>query len=424
MIKRVLKTSLTVNILICFILGIVFGFVALHFQWNDFVILWIYPFGELFLKLLKFIAIPIVFISVIGGVINVGNIRGFKSLAYTSFITFLFTTVLAIMIGLFLVKTFNPGKHMDEEAIASISADDLSSYVDIEQSENRNMDLNSIIEDLVPENFFRAAADNTKVLQIIFVAIFFGLIIISLPQNKTQTVRNFLTELNTIVIKYVEWVMKIAPLGVFALIVGMMVKFGGNLSVAKALGVYILLVASGLAYLIFIQYPIFARIFSGVPILKFFKAIYPAQLLAFSSSSSAVTLPVTQRQVENGLGVSPKVSGFVLPLGATVNMDGTSLYQTIGVLFIAQIFGIDLSFSQLLMFVFIIVLSSIGTPSIPGGSIVVLVFILNSFGIPAEGLVLILGVDRPLDMLRTVANVTGDAFVCTVVDKRQKKIEV
>lgn len=424
--RKTKKKSLSVNILIGFFLGIFVGFLAIYAGFSHYVIQWIYPLGEIFISLLKFIAIPIVFISVLGGIINFSDIKGFSNIARKTVIVYLFTTIFAISIGFLLVKTIKPGEMMDREAVEQLQKHKLDDYIPIgDEDSMKNRDIGSILKDIVPENFFKSMSDNTKVLQIIFMAVFFGIIILKLPNEKTNILKTFINQLNEVVLKYVEIVMQAAPVGVFALMAGMIVNFGGELSIAKALGMYILTVALGLFLFLILFYPLFIHLFTTLNFRDFFKTMYPVQLLAFSSSSSAVTFPVTKRQVETGLGISEKVTSFVLPLGMTINMDGTSLYQTVAALFIAQIYGIELSLMQQFFLVFVALLSSIGTPAIPGGSIVVLVFILSSMGLPPEGLVLILGVDRPLDMLRTVVNVTGDAFVCCFIDKnKNSKIKI
>ncbi|MDD2413376.1 MAG: dicarboxylate/amino acid:cation symporter [Bacteroidales bacterium] len=425
--RKITQNPLSINILIGFFLGILLGFLAIYADFSNFVIQWIYPLGEIFISLLKFIAIPIVFIAVMAGIINFADIKGFSNIARKTIIVYFFTTIFAISIGFLLVKTIQPGKMMDREAVEQLQQHQkLDDYIPLGEEESmNNRDITSILKDIVPENFFKSMSDNTKVLQIIFMAVFFGIIILKLPNEKTNVLKTFINQLNEVVLKYVEMVMQTAPLGVFALMAGMIVSFGGELSIAKALAMYILTVTLGLFLFLILFYPLFIHLFTSINFKDFLKTMYPVQLLAFSSSSSAVTFPVTKKQVESGLGISEKVSSFVLPLGMTINMDGTSLYQTVAALFIAQIYGIELAITQQFFLVFVALLSSIGTPAIPGGSIVVLVFILSSIGLPPEGLVLILGVDRPLDMLRTTVNVTGDAFVCCFIDKnKNSKIRI
>jgi Na+/H+-dicarboxylate symporter len=275
---------------------------------------------------------------------------------------------------------------------------------------------------MVPENFFLAAGDNSKMLQIIFFSILFSLALVLVPGEKTQVVKDFFDGLNDVILKIVDIIMRFAPYGVLALMAGLVVDFSGDADIFRALGMYMVAVTLGLFLLIIGLYPLLMRLFGGIGIVKFLRAILPAQLVAFTTSSSAATLPVTLKQVTEELKVSKPIANFVLPVGVTINMDGTSCYQAIAAVFIAQVFGIDLSLMQQLTIVLTATLASIGTPGIPGGSIVMLIIVLNSVGLPVEGLALILGVDRPLDMLRTVVNITGDSTVSTIVARSEGEL--
>ena len=255
-------------------------------------------------------------------------------------------------------------------------------------------------------------------LQVIFFAVFFGIAALTLPKDKITPVIALFDGLNDIILRMVDYIVKFAPWGVAALMAGLVTDAGGDMSIFGALSVYALVVAAGMFFLLLGFYPLLVRLFTKMSIKKFIRAMYPVQLFAFTTSSSAATLPVTMEVVEKDLKVSQEVASFVLPVGVTINMDGTSCYQAISVLFIAQVLGIELALSQLLIIVLMTILSSIGTPGIPGGSYVVLTMVLTSVGIPAEGLALILGIDRPLDMLRTAVNVTGDATVAVIVDRK------
>ena len=276
--------------------------------------------------------------------------------------------------------------------------------------------------DIVPENIFQASTENKNMLQIIFFAVLFSIAMILLPASKTETVSNFFDGLNDIILKIIDIIMKSAPYGVFALMAGLIVDFSGDKEVFSALGLYMVTVILALMLLIVFFYPLLNIFVSKISPGRFLKAILPAQMVAFSTSSSAATLPVTMKQTINELGVSKGVANFVLPVGVTINMDGTSAYIAIGAVFIAQVFGIDLNLVDQLVIVVMVVLASIGSPGIPGGSIVMLMIVLNSLGLPEEGLVLILGVDRPLDMLRTAVNVTGDATVSSIVAKSEGEL--
>lgn len=418
MIKQLLKIPLSINILIGLLLGVVFGFVVIYFGYESFAKDWISPFGKIFLNLLKLVAVPIVFFSIICGIFGIGNIKDFSKLAGKTFLLYMLTTFIAICLGLLLVNTIKPGmvfSPTDKAALESKFADKVNISQNIEIKDKGPL---SFLVDMVPDNIVAATSDNSRMLQIIFVAIMLGIVILMLPDAKTDKVRLLFEQLNHIFIFTVELIMKIAPFGVFALMAGMMVDFGGNVVILKALGLYAFTVILGLMLITMFFYPVFVWLFAKMHPLKFLKGIFPAQLMAFSTSSSAATLPITKRQVEKELKVPEKVSGFVLPLGMTINMDGTSLYQAVAIVFISQVFGIELSFSQLMLIILLTILSSIGTPGVPGGSVVMLIFILSSVGIPAEGLALIMGIDRPLDMLRTVTNISGDSMICCLLKNK------
>jgi Na+/H+-dicarboxylate symporter len=257
-------------------------------------------------------------------------------------------------------------------------------------------------------------------LQVVFVAIFMGIGLLLIPKEKAQPLLGFFDSLNTLVIRLVELIMLTAPVGVFGLLADAITSIAGDspgqlMSLLGALGYYCITVAVGLGIMVFFIYPLFLKLFTGKSIPSFFRGIAPAQLVAFSTSSSGATLPVTMEVSEKNLGVSEEVSSFVLPLGATINMDGTALYQAVAAVFIAQVLGIELAISAQLNIVFIAVLASIGTAAVPSAGIVMLVVILESIGVPSAGIALILGVDRPLDMLRTTNNITGDTMVASVI---------
>jgi Na+/H+-dicarboxylate symporter len=269
--------------------------------------------------------------------------------------------------------------------------------------------------DMVPDNFFKAAGDNSKMLQIIFFAILFSISLVLIPGDKTQVVKDFFDGLNDVILKIVDIIMRFAPYGVLALMAALVVDFSGDGDIFTALGMYMLTVVIALLFLIVGFYPVLMRLFTKMKIKTFLRGILPAQLVGFTTSSSAATLPVTLKQVTNELKVSKPIANFVLPVGVTINMDGTSCYQAIAAVFIAQVFGIDLTLVQQLTIVLTATLASIGSPGIPSGSIVMLIIVLNSVGLPVEGLALILGVDRPLDMLRTAVNIAGDSSVASIV---------
>jgi proton glutamate symport protein len=420
MLKHVKKIPLSVNIIIGLAAGLITGLLLFNAGHEQFVKHWISPWGEMFLNLLKLIAVPVVFLSIVCGIFGIGNLKDFSKLAGRTFLLYVLTTIIAISVGLILVNTIKPGKVFDKQEQVLLQE---KYSKDVENSSESAEEIREkgplqFVVDIIPENIIQATSNNKNMLQIIFIAIFMGMTILLIPDEKTTIVRSFFVQMNDVFIFMVELAMKVAPFGVFALMAGMMADFGGSSGLLKALGMYAFTVVAGLLFVTFLLYPLIIHFFSKIKPLQFLKGIFPAQLVAFSTSSSAITLPVTKRQVEKELGVSPKVSGFVLPLGMTINMDGTSLYQVVAVVFISQVFGIDLSFAQQMFIIMLAVLSSIGAPGIPGGSIVMLVFILSSVGIPLSGLALILGIDRPLDMMRTVTNVTGDSMICCLQKDR------
>jgi Na+/H+-dicarboxylate symporter len=276
------------------------------------------------------------------------------------------------------------------------------------------------VVDMVPENLFKALGDNSKMLQIIFFALLFGVALIVVGPSKVPSLVRFFQQLNLVLLKIIDFIMAFAPIGVFALMAALIVDYAGDVGIFSALGLYALTVVLALAVIILLVYPFIMRVFGKRTMKQFFKAAAPVQMLAFTTSSSAATLPLTLERTQKHLGVSEEVSSFVLPVGVTINMDGTSCYQAVAAVFLAQVLGLDLTFGQMLLILATATISSIGTPGIPGGSIVMLMIVLDSVGIPIEGLALILGIDRPLDMLRTVVNVTGDMTVSCVVDNTKK----
>ena len=405
------------KIIIGMLLGVIYGISAHTLGFNDFTSDWIKPWGVIFVNLLKLIAVPLVFASLIKGVASLSDITRLSKIGSTTVLLYLFSTVLSVSIGLFLVNTFKPGNSFSEEKKHELR-EKYSSKADLKINDALLVESSGPLQflvDVVPTNIFESASKNKNMLQIIFFAILFGISIIMLPKEKTVYVRGLFDGINDIILHIVDLIMRMAPYGVFALLASLVVDFGASVDLFIALGYYSLTVICGLLLMIFVFYPILLRTFTNIKYLDFFKAISPAQMLAFSTSSSAATLPVTMDRCENNLGISKEVSSFVLPLGATINMDGTSLYQAVAAVFIAQAFGYDLDLSSQLTIVLTATLASIGAAAVPGAGMVMLVIVLSSVGIDPEGIALIFAVDRILDMLRTVVNVTGDATVATIV---------
>ena len=418
------KLPLWAKIFIGMGLGILFGLISVWVEWETFTNDWVKPWGTIFLKLLKLIAVPLIFVSLVKGISSLTDITKLSRIGYKTIAIYLITTVFATTVGLAMVNIFKPGDVFPDEKQEQYR-EQFGGQVEIRQESAREFEKQSplfFFEDMIPENFFGAAGDNSKMLQIIFFAILFSIALVLVPGDKTQVVKDFFDGLNDVILKIVDLIMRFAPIGVFALMAALVVDFSGDADIFTALGMYMLTVIIGLFILILGLYPLMMRLFAGYRITAFMKAILPAQLVAFTTSSSAATLPVTMKQVTNELGVSKPIANFVLPVGVTINMDGTSCYQAIAAVFIAQVFGIDLTLVQQLTIVLTATLASIGSPGIPSGSIVMLIIVLNSVGLPVEGLALILGVDRPLDMLRTVVNITGDSTVSSIVARSEGEL--
>ena len=414
------------KIIIGMILGVLWGVVAVSMGYTDLTIDWVKPFGTIFISLLKMIAVPLIVASLIKGVASLSDISRLSRIGSRTIIFYLVSTVIAVTIGLGLVNTVKPGNAFSQEKREQLNekyAAKAQSKASAAQNVKDSGPLDFLV-DMVPTNFFDSARDNRNMLQVIFFSLFFGIAIILLPSEKTEVLRQFFEGVNDVVIKMVEVIMIVSPYGVFALLAGVLVEFENPMEVLQALGVYSLTVVFGLALMIFGIYPLILRIFTPMRYGHFFKGIMPAQMLAFSTSSSAATLPVTMKRCETELGVSKEVSSFVLPLGATINMDGTSLYQAVAAVFIAQAFGIDLTLGQQLTIVLTATLASIGAAAVPGAGTVMLVIVLGAIDVPVEGISLIFAVDRILDMCRTAVNVTGDATVATIVAHSEGKLQV
>ena len=411
------------KILIGMLAGVLIGIAALTFQQTGFVNNWVRPWGQVFIRLLQLIAVPLVFVSLVKGVIGLSDIGKFSRIGIRTIILYLLTTAFAVTVGMSLGLVVRPGQFVDRQTVVSMQ-ENYKSVVEQKKAEADTMKNSgplSFLEEVVPDNFVAATSDNRKMLQVIFFAVLFGIAALCIERTKIAPVEQLFDSLYHILLKVIDFVIMFAPYGVTALMAGLVIDFSGNLSMFGALAVYAITVVGGLLFLLGVFYPTLISLFTKMKPNFFIKTMYPVQLFAFTTSSSAATLPLNLETTENKLGVSNEVTSFVLPVGATINMDGTSCYQAIAVLFIAQVIGIDLTLMQLFTILLMTIISSIGTPSIPGGSYVILTMVLASVGIPPEGLALILGIDRPLDMLRTAVNVTGDATVAVIVDTQNKK---
>lgn len=424
-----MKLKLHWQIIIGMVLGLLFGILAASYGWGSFTSSWIAPFGKIFINLLKLIAIPLVLGSLVAGVASLSDLRKLSRIGGKTITIYLITTTISVTVGLIIVNLFNPGKSVPEEMRNQLQATYQSEVQSSEESalEVRKRGPLQPLVDIIPDNIFDSASSNRNMLQVVFFAIFLGIGIIQVKGEKGKALLGFFEGLNVVVIQMVDMIMLMAPLGVFALIADTInVIAKDNMEQVSellgALGFYSLVVIGGLIFQTIIVYPTILKIFTPMKLLNFIKGMTPVQLLAFSTSSSGATLPVTMDRCEKNLGVSEEVSSFVLPLGATINMDGTALYQAVAAVFIAQTLGMDLSITAQLTIVLTAVLASIGTAAVPGAGIIMLVIILEAINVPSAGIALILGVDRILDMCRTVTNVTGDATVAITVAATENQL--
>ncbi|MBJ6118801.1 dicarboxylate/amino acid:cation symporter [Pontibacter sp. BT310] len=423
------KLALHWQILIGMTLGILWGMFASGFGLVNFTLDWVKPFGTIFINLLKLIAVPLVLVSLVTGVSSLSDISRLSRIGSRTIGIYLTTTVLAVILGLLLVNVFEPGKAFSaekreefKEQFAGATTEKSSDA----ESVKKQGPLQPLV-DIVPSNIFHSMTDNGSMLQVIFFALLFGIALIMIPPDKAQPVNDFFEGLNMAILKVVDIIMKTAPYGVFALLAGLVVEFAGDdpgsaVELLLVLGYYCIVVTIGLALMIFIVYPLLVVFVGKTNYKTFLKGIFPAQMLAFSTSSSAATLPVTMECAEKNLGINREVSSFVLPLGATINMDGTSLYQSVAAVFIAQAYGMDLDLMTQLGIVMTATLASIGAAAVPGAGTVMLVIVLQQAGIPVEGIALILAPDRILDMLRTTVNVTGDATVAMMIARTEGQL--
>ena len=464
------KLALHWQIIIGLVAGIIWAVMSSVLGWSEFTLNWIDPFGVIFINLLKLIAVPLVLFSIISGISGLSDTSSLGRMGIKTLVAYLVTTVFAITIGLTLVNTIKPGKLVDEgqrrsnrvryelwvvETQGVDKLDDRNLLQNLTEEEKQalraedqalaeNSTVQSKMEsarkakdagplqfvvDMVPSNIFFSLNDNGLMLQVIFFSIFFGVTLLYIPPHQAKPVIDFINGSNEVFLKMVDIVMKGAPFFVFALLAGKLSEMAGNdlgavIEIFKGLGWYSLTVVLGLAIMIFVVYPfVMVVIVKRRSYREFFNAIGAAQILAFSTSSSAATLPVTMECVQDNLGVSEKVTSFVLPIGATVNMDGTSLYQAVAVIFLAQFHMVDLTVTQQLTIVLTATLASIGSAAVPSAGLVMLIIVLESVGLNPAWIAIIFPVDRILDMCRTVVNVTGDATVSTIIASTEGELE-
>ena len=402
-------------------LGVAVGLIFSSINGGNIIITnWVKPFGTIFINSLKLIAIPLILASLIKGISDLKDISKLSSMGGLTITTYLTTTVIAVSIGLLVVNGFKPGNTISDETrteLVQAYSNDADQKREIAQEKKESGPLQPLV-DLVPSNFLGAASDNKNMLQVIFFSILFGIAMILIPETKSKPVKSFFDSLNDVILKIIDLIMLCAPYGVFALLASLIVE-APNIDLLKSLLLYSVTLLAGL-FIVIIVYLMIVKFFLRRNLRDFIDGILPAQLVAFSTSSSAATLPVTMDRVHNHLGVKKEVSSFVLPIGATINMDGTAVYQAVAAVFIAQAFGLELSLVDQLGIISTATLASIGAAAVPSAGIIVLVIVLAQAGIPEAGLALIFAVDRPLDMFRTVVNVTGDAMVSLIVSKFQK----
>ncbi|MFL0143812.1 dicarboxylate/amino acid:cation symporter [Tenacibaculum maritimum] len=425
------KIALHWQILIGMVVGLIFGFLALKFGWKDFVADWIKPLGTIFVKLLKLIAVPLIVASLIKGISDLKDISKFKNIGVRTIIIYIGTTIAAITIGLFLVNMIEPGNGISQETVDKLTekyagSSSISAKITEATKQQKSGPLEFVVN-MVPDNAVKAMSDNKAMLRVIFFTIFLGISMLLIGEKKAAPLKNFFDSLNDAILKMVDIIMLVSPYAVFALLANVMVT-SGDPKVLLALLKYAGVVIIGLLAMV-IFYCILVSIYTKKNPMWFLKQLSPAQLLAFSTSSSVATLPVTMERVEEHIGVDKEVSSFVLPVGATINMDGTSLYQAVAAVFVMQVLWPEgLGFANQMSIVLTALLASIGSAAVPGAGMVMLVIVLESVGFPKDlypvALALIFAVDRPLDMLRTTINVTGDATVSMIVAKSVGKLGI
>ena len=421
--KKRPKIALHWKILIGMFLGLGYGILAINYGWFQFTKDFIDPFGEVFIRALKLIAVPLVLFTLVSGISSLKDVSSLGKMGGQTILAYLFSTVFAISIGLIVVNVFQPWSSITpdlKDAMIEQFGGEASSKIQ-SAADVQNQGPLQFIVDFVPPNLIAAASDNGNMLQVIFFAVLFGISLVAVPEKYRAPVEGLFHGLSEVILKMVDFIMYFAPIGTFALMGSLLVEIIGS-SDADVLDLLLLLlsycftVVFALGILIFVLYPLILSLFTKQKFFTFLKSISAPQLLAFSTSSSAATLPLTIETAKEKLGIKEEVAGFVLPLGATINMDGTSCYQAVAAIFIANVMGFDLTLMDQLTIVLTATLASIGSAAVPGAGMVMLAIVLSQLKIPMEGIAIILGVDRILDMCRTVVNVTGDLTVVTLVN--------
>jgi proton glutamate symport protein len=417
--KKHKKIPLHLQILIGMVLGIGWSITMSYapngVEWTE---SYIKPFGSLFIKLLQMLAIPLILTSIISGIAGLKDIDKLGRIGGRTLALFTVTCLLSTIIGIGLSTIFKPGSAIPEQTkIGLLQSYQEKSNAVIEKAQSANTGVMDMIVEIIPNNIFYALSNNGMMLQVVIFSLLFGIALSKVEFSKSSIVIQFIDGLNETFMKLVLMVMVVAPIGVFALIAS--ITF--NAQVFLSLLYYMLTVLIGLAIILFILYPIIMRLYSNVSYKTFFKNMQPVFLMAFSTSSSAATLPVTMERVSTGFNIKREISDFVLSLGTTINMDGTAIYQSIAAVFIAQATGIDLSVGQLVIIALTATLSAVGAAGIPGAGMITLIIVLDSVQIPIAAIALIMAPDRLLDMFRTVVNVAGDACAAITVSGMEKE---
>lgn len=375
------------------------------------------PFGQVFLRLLFMVVIPLVLASLTLGVAGLGDLRKLGRIGLKTFSYFLLVTTLAVVIGLVLVNSIKPGvglrPEVREQLLQSYRGEAASRITTAQTSTGFGI---RTLVDIIPRNPIEAMTEG-NMLSVIFFSLMLGVALTKVPAERARPVLGFLEGLGDAVVVIIDMAMKLAPYGVFALIFSVTARFGFD--ILKQLALFVFVVLLGLSLHQFVVYSILVKLFSRLSPVVFFRRIRSVMITAFSTSSSNATLPTTIRVAEEELGVPKEIAGFVLPLGSTINMNGTALFEGVTAIFLAQVFGVHLTMANQMLVVVLSVMSAIGTAGVPGGSIPLLVLVIQAIGVPAEGIAVIIGVDRILDMCRTVLNVTGDITTATFVARSE-----
>jgi len=401
------KIQLHWQILIALILAVLYG---MYFKDRIEYVAWM---GEIFLRALKMIIIPLILSSIISGVTNIGNAENLGRLGLKTIVYYITTSMFAIITGLLLVNLFCPG----------VGADlNLSQKIDLEVGSET---LGQTLINIIPDNIFSAFSHNTQMLSVIFFAILFGFFITKSGEKSKKLLTDFVNAVFDVMMKVTLFIIKFTPFGIFGLVAEKVAEQDDLFALLQSMGMYMGVVLLALFIHAFITLPLITRFIGRANPLKLFNAVKTPLITAFSTSSSSATLPLTLEAVEHNSGVSNKISSFTLPLGATINMDGTALYECVAVMFIAQAYGYDLSFIQQVIVVITALLASIGAAGIPMAGLVMITIILTAVGLPLEGVGLILAVDRILDMFRTATNVWSDSCGAVVIAKTEgEKLKV